>query len=154
MSKPANPLAIGAFLVGALALLIIAVLVFGGGKFFKTKLEYVIYFDSALNGLNVGAPVKLQGVQIGTVKEISLELNDDAKKITKPVVIEVDPGTILDSTGHPFHVVANLDERKKNAQQLIDAINQAQIGQSVDVKYYRGSVAQTISIILTETPKP
>ena len=68
MSKPANPLAIGAFLVGALALLIIAVLVFGGGKFFKTKLEYVIYFDSALNGLNVGAPVKLQGVQIGTVK--------------------------------------------------------------------------------------
>lgn len=41
-----------------------------------------------------------------------------------------------------------------DAQQLIDAINQAQIGQSVDVKYYRGSVAQTISIILTETPKP
>jgi S1-C subfamily serine protease len=41
-----------------------------------------------------------------------------------------------------------------DAQQLIDDINQAQIGQSVDVKYYRGSVTQTISIILTETPKP
>jgi serine protease Do len=41
-----------------------------------------------------------------------------------------------------------------DAQQLIDAINQAQIGQSVDMKYYRGSVAQTISIVLTETPKP
>ena len=127
MSKPANPLAIGAFVVGALVILLVAVLVFGGGQFFKTKLEYVIYFDSALNGLNVGAPVKLQGVQIGTVKEISLELNDDAKKITKPVVIEVDPGTILDSTGHPFHVVANMDERKKNAQQLIDAGLKAQL---------------------------
>jgi serine protease Do len=41
-----------------------------------------------------------------------------------------------------------------DAQQLIDAINQAQVGQSVDVKYYRGSVAQTINIVLTETPKP
>jgi serine protease Do len=41
-----------------------------------------------------------------------------------------------------------------DAQQLIDDINQAQIGQSVDMKYYRGSVAQTISIVLTETPKP
>jgi len=127
MSKPANPLAIGAFLVGAITLLITAVLVFGGGQFFKRKIQYVIYFDSALNGLNVGAPVKLQGVQIGTVKEISLELNEDAKKITKPVVIEVDPGTILDSKGHPFQVVADMEERKKNAQQLIDAGLKAQL---------------------------
>ena len=75
MSKPVNPYTIGAFLVGSLVLLIAAVLIFGGGQFFKKKPEYVIYFDGALNGLNVGAPVKLQGVQIGTVKEISLELD-------------------------------------------------------------------------------
>jgi len=37
MSKPANPFAIGAFLVGALTLLIIGVLVFGGGQFLKKK---------------------------------------------------------------------------------------------------------------------
>ena len=41
-----------------------------------------------------------------------------------------------------------------DAQQLIDAINQAQVGQSVDVTYYRGSVEQTINIVLIETPKP
>ena len=127
MSKPANPFAIGAFLVGALILLVIAVLVFGGGQFFKRKLEYVIYFDSALNGLNVGAPVKLQGVQIGTVKEISLELNEDAKKITKPVVIEIDPSSMLDSTGHPFQVNVSPEVRKKNARQLIDAGLKAQL---------------------------
>ncbi len=127
MSKPANPLAIGAFLVGAITLSVIAVLVFGGGQFFKRKLEYVIYFDSALNGLNVGAPVKLQGVQIGTVKEISLELNQDAKKITKPVVIEIDPSSMLDSTGHPFQAAISLEERKMNAQQLIDAGLKAQL---------------------------
>ena len=41
-----------------------------------------------------------------------------------------------------------------DTQQLIDAINQAQVGQSVDLTYYRGSVEQTINIILTETPIP
>ena len=46
MSKPVNPYTIGAFLVGSLALLIIAILVFGGGTFLKKKIEYVIYFDS------------------------------------------------------------------------------------------------------------
>ncbi|MCX7085426.1 MAG: MlaD family protein [Methylococcales bacterium] len=127
MSKPANPFAIGAFLVGALILLIIGVLVFGGGQFLKKKMQYVIFFDSALNGLNVGAPVKLQGVQIGTVKEISLELAQDARKITKPVVIEIDPEAVLDSTGHPFHAADSLEERKKSAQQFIDAGLKAQL---------------------------
>ena len=41
-----------------------------------------------------------------------------------------------------------------DVQQLIDEINQAQIGQSVDVTYYRGAAKQTIQIVLTETPKP
>jgi serine protease Do len=41
-----------------------------------------------------------------------------------------------------------------DAQQLIDLINKAQVGQSIDVTYYRGSVEQTIKIVLTATPKP
>jgi len=54
MSKPVNPYTIGSFLVGSLALLISAILIFGGGQFLKKKTEFVIFFDSALNGLNVG----------------------------------------------------------------------------------------------------
>ena len=100
MSKPVNPYTIGAFLVGSVALLIVAILVFGSGKLLKKKSEYVIYFDGAINGLNVGVPVKLQGVQIGTVKEISIELDQKATRITKPVVIEIDQEMVLDSGGH------------------------------------------------------
>ena len=44
MSKPVNPYTIGAFIVGSLTLLIVAVLVFGGGQFFKKKIQYVIFF--------------------------------------------------------------------------------------------------------------
>lgn len=127
MSKPVNPYTIGAFLVGSLALLIAAILIFGGGKFLKKKSEYVIYFDGALNGLNVGAPVKLQGVQIGTVKEISLELDQKATRISKPVVIEIDPAVLLDPSGHPFQAAATLKQRRQNAKQLIGAGLKAQL---------------------------
>ncbi len=127
MSKPVNPYTIGAFLVGSLVLIISAILIFGGGQLLKNKSQYVIYFDSALNGLNIGAPVKLQGVQIGTVKEISIELDKNATRITKPVVIEIDSEMVLDSGGHPFKVASSLEQRQQNAKQLIDAGIKAQL---------------------------
>jgi paraquat-inducible protein B len=127
MSKPVNPYAIGAFLVGSLVLIISAILVFGGGQLLKKKSQYVIYFDSALNGLNVGAPVKLQGVQIGMVKEISIELDQNATRITKPVVIEIDSDMVLDAGGHTFNMASSLEQRQQNAKQLIDAGIKAQL---------------------------
>jgi paraquat-inducible protein B len=127
MSKPVNPYTIGAFLVGSLALIVSAILIFGGGQLLKNKSQYVIYFDSALNGLNIGAPVKLQGVQIGTVKEISIELDKNATRITKPVVIEIDSEMVLDSGGHPFKMASSLEQRQQNTKQLIDAGIKAQL---------------------------
>lgn len=127
MSKPVNPYTIGAFLVGSLVLLIAAVLIFGGGQFFKKKTQYVIYFDSALNGLNVGAPVKLQGVQIGTVKEISLEFDKQFARLSKPVVVEIEPDAIKDASGRPFKVALTLKQRQQNAKKLIDAGLKAQL---------------------------
>jgi len=127
MSKPVNPYTIGAFLVGSLVLIISAILIFGGGQLLKNKSQYVIYFDSALNGLNIGAPVKLQGVQIGTVKEISIELDKNATRITKPVVIEIDSEMVLDSGGHPFKMANSLEQRQQNTKQLIDAGIKAQL---------------------------
>jgi serine protease Do len=41
-----------------------------------------------------------------------------------------------------------------DSQTLIDLINKAQIGQSVDVSFWRGSSQQTLTIVLAETPKP
>lgn len=42
MSKPVKPEAIGAFLLGGMALLIMALLTFGGGEFFKSKIHWVV----------------------------------------------------------------------------------------------------------------
>ena len=120
MSKSVNPFAIGAFLVGSVILLVAALLVFGGGQLFKPKLEYVIFFNSSINGLNVGAPVKLQGVQIGTVKDIALILDKDVGRISKPVVVEINPETMRDENGQPLEPATNPREHQINAKKLIE----------------------------------
>jgi len=96
MSKKSNPAAIGGFVVGAIALLIVGVSVFGSGRFFRETYKYILYFESDVSGLSVGANVKLKGVQIGTVSSILLGIGDMAQlsgpreKFYVPVVIELD----------------------------------------------------------------
>jgi paraquat-inducible protein B len=72
MSLRANPAVIGAFVVGAVALLLVALLVWGGTGVFRTKLDYVLFFDSAVTGLTKGAPVMGRGVKIGEVTDIQI----------------------------------------------------------------------------------
>ena len=73
MSMRAKPVAIGAFVVGALAVLVVAVLVWGGTGLFRTKLYYVLFFDSNVTGLTRGAPVLARGVKVGEVTDVQLQ---------------------------------------------------------------------------------
>ena len=57
MSKQANPKVIGGFVMGACILSVAAVLVFGSGQFLSEKVEFVLFFEGSLAGLNVGSPV-------------------------------------------------------------------------------------------------
>ena len=90
MNKKVSPTLIGAFVIGALALVVMAVLMFGSGRFFRTTKEFVLYFDGSVNGLRVGAPVKFRGVEIGSVKNILLRLEPGQKALRIPVVIELE----------------------------------------------------------------
>lgn len=90
MNKKISPTLIGAFVVGALALIVIAVIVFGSGRLFKQTREFVLYFENSVNGLRVGAPVKFKGVEIGSVKNIVLQLEKGTQVARIPVIIEID----------------------------------------------------------------
>ena len=92
MIKETRKTMIGGFVIGALTLVIAAILIFGSGDFFKKKERYVLYFKDSIKGLSVGAPVLFQGVQVGTVTKISLVANADDMSTRIPVVIELDPG--------------------------------------------------------------
>ena len=90
MSKTPHKTLIGAFVIGALALLLVAIAVFGSGKLFQSSIRFVLFFDSSVNGLTVGSPVMFRGVPVGRVTEI--RLTGDMKNMTfqTPVFIELD----------------------------------------------------------------
>ena len=91
MSKQANKTLIGIFVVGAVALVVAGVAIFGTGKFFSERHRLVMYFDGSVSGLNVGAPVVFRGVKIGTVTDIVLRADPADMSIQIPVFIEIEP---------------------------------------------------------------
>lgn len=92
MGRKANPVIIGAFVVGAVALAVLGVVVFGSGRLFADTTPYVMYFTGSVDGLSVGSPVKFKGVEIGAVKQIQLDLGEEARI---PVWVEIDNRKIV-----------------------------------------------------------
>jgi paraquat-inducible protein B len=99
MGSKINPTTIGAFVVGAIVLLIAGGLLFGGGKFLQEKLPYVMFFDSSVEGLNVGAPVVFRGVQVGQVTEVAAIADPTTFSIVVRVKVELVRGSIKVSGG-------------------------------------------------------
>jgi len=89
MSKEVNKIAIGGFVVGGIGLAVLAILVFGSGKFFQKKSMHVLFFEGSVKGLNVGSPVKFRGVDIGMVKNLQLTINPDDLEFFVPVYVEI-----------------------------------------------------------------
>ena len=91
MSKKASKTLIGAFVLGAVALIVAGVVIFGGGKFFKKTVKFVMFFEGSVKGLQVGAPVTFRGVKIGEVTDIVLRASFKNMSVVIPVYIEIDP---------------------------------------------------------------
>ncbi|MBN2700304.1 MAG: MCE family protein [Methylothermaceae bacterium] len=104
MSRQANPATIGAFVLGALAISVLTLMIYAGGELWSERESYVVYFSESVNGLNVGAPVKMRGVQVGKVNEILIQYQPEERTLRTPVVIEVDLGRLQmgDKTGLPW----------------------------------------------------
>jgi paraquat-inducible protein B len=94
MSQKANKTLIGVFVVAAIAMLVAAVIIFGSGKFFREKHQYVAFFEGSVKGLRIGAPVMFRGVMIGEVTDISLVYHMQEMSFEIPVMITLYPDKI------------------------------------------------------------
>jgi paraquat-inducible protein B len=115
MGKQPNKTIIGAFVVGAIALMVTGVLILGGGRFLAKTRNYVLYFPGSIKGLNVGAPVVFKGVQIGSVTGIKVRFEGaDLANIRTPVFIEIESDRISKATATPRlqKFVAEVETRK------------------------------------------
>jgi len=93
MSRRADPTLIGAFVLGGVMLAVISVVVFGSGRLFRETREFISFFEGSVAGLDVGAPVKFRGIDIGQVTGVLIDIQAvqrDPSDVRIAVVYELD----------------------------------------------------------------
>ena len=58
---------------------------------FTRKIPFLLHFSGSVDGLAPGAPVRLRGIQIGSVTDVHLEYDAKTDLQTVPVMIDVEP---------------------------------------------------------------
>ncbi len=148
MSRKANPTLIGAFVLGALVLAIITVLLLAGDEWFRERQQYVLYFDEAGQGLQVGAPVVFLGVRVGTLKHIRIGLEEKGQRFKVQVTIELDLQMVSTTSGKEI-----APDDRLSIRQLVDKGLRARLkmqslltGQLyVDLAFYPGKPAHFVN---------
>jgi len=93
MSREANPKIVGAFVLGALALIVVVFVIFGSGRLFQPLETYVMFYRGNVKGLKVGSSVLVRGVEIGTVSGIR-PLFSPGGELLVEVIARTRPNTI------------------------------------------------------------
>jgi paraquat-inducible protein B len=143
MAKQANRMMIGVFVVIAVTIMAASLVVFGSGQFFKQTVKCVLYFDGSVKGLSVGAPVLFQGVQIGSVTSIVLEVDPAKLQLQIPVVIEYEPEKFHVGGGgqkvrrDPRETIPKLIERGLRAQLTMQSFITGQL--AIEIGFYPSS---------------
>jgi paraquat-inducible protein B len=120
MSKQASKTLIGAFVVGALTLVVIGILLFGTGRFFSESKTFVLYFIGSVKGLNFGAPVSFRGVKVGQVTAIKARIDPRDYAMRIAVYIKTNPGWLTPiGEEKPLDHILPSFEREKILQELV-----------------------------------
>ena len=97
---------VGAFVLGGVALLLAAFVLFGRFHPFQTRLRATLVFQGASSGLTVGSPVTFRGVQVGTVDNVTIEYDPATQQAYIPVTITLQPDHIRLTSGRDAELPA------------------------------------------------
>ncbi|MFT3859032.1 MAG: MlaD family protein [Aquabacterium sp.] len=89
MKAPRHALMTGLFVLGAIVLIVAAVLSLGRGDLFNRQLRAVVYFQGSVRGLYVGAPVTFRGVKVGEVDGIDIDVDPASLSTRIPVSLSI-----------------------------------------------------------------
>ena len=123
MKTKLSPAAVGVFVIGALALGLIALLSFGGMSLFSKPHRFMVYFDESIHGLDLGSPVKLRGVRVGRVVDLAVHYDDVANRSVVVVTCELNRNVITDEKGADLKIAG-----PKDIQTMVDHGLRAQLG--------------------------
>jgi len=78
-------LLIGAFIVGATIIVFVALIFFSDGQIFSSQKRVVMYYNGSVQGLQVGAPIKLKGVVLGEIVDIQINFENESQAVMTAV---------------------------------------------------------------------
>ena len=104
MKTKLSPALVGAFVLGALALIVVALLSFRSRHLFSKPGRFVAYFNESVQGLDVGGAVKLRGVRVGRVLTIRVHYDSKTRQSQVVVVAELDQNVISDRAGRMIQI--------------------------------------------------
>lgn len=122
MKTKFSPTIVGAFVIGGFALLVVALLTFGGINFFQKPQRFIVFFDESTQGLDLGSPVKLYGVRIGRVADLNVRYDETKNRSVVAVVCEFNRDIVTDTKGMPLNVADRAE-----LQTLVDRGLRAQL---------------------------
>jgi len=127
--------AVGGFVLGALVLGVIGVLLFGGARLLTPSLRVVVFFQDSVAGLEVGAPVTLRGVKVGTVRSMRVQIKMPELVPVIPVFLEIQPGQVSWTNGTLTAETADVERAVKaglRAQLAVQSIVTGQLSVNLD----------------------
>lgn len=114
MSQQVSARNIGLFTIGAIAVLIAGLLVFGSGDWFQAEQKVEMAFEGNVKGLATGSYITFRGVRIGEVQTMNLELDEKETRIfvrvTGIIVPQSDDTDTISQSEHLALIQALVDQ--------------------------------------------
>jgi phospholipid/cholesterol/gamma-HCH transport system substrate-binding protein/paraquat-inducible protein B len=111
---------VGLFVLVGIALIGSCTVILGGQDLFKEKILLETYFDESVQGLEVGSPLKLRGVQLGTVSQIGFVEEYYPLRTTEERIEHGQKVLVLMQVTDPAEAEISVQQRRQNLQTMID----------------------------------
>lgn len=66
---------------------------------YTKKMQFVLFFEGSVRGLNIGAPVEFKGIKVGSVVDVRLEFDRSDTSFRIPVLVEIEPERVVERGG-------------------------------------------------------
>jgi paraquat-inducible protein B len=145
MAKQFSKTVIGGFMVSAMVLLVIAVVIFGGGRFFQKTFTFVLFFEGSVKGLKAGSPVLFRGVEVGSVEKIVIQAAPKTGDALIPVVVNLNRDNVETDEKRDLHKeMSNLIEHGLRAQLTIQSFVTGQL--MIELDFHPDKPARLVGI--------
>ncbi|HVV02521.1 MAG TPA: MlaD family protein [Verrucomicrobiae bacterium] len=102
-----NPILLGGFILGAIVLILLAIITIGSGNLFHATGHFVFYAPGSAQGLDKGTGVSLNGVRIGQVEQVRVLYDRGSRRSFVWVLCRINRNRVADAHGGMVHLTDN-----------------------------------------------